>query len=198
MKNEVFRNQTRLEFIAKCIQAAAPPIPTELQFLSEMLEKIGNGEKETRALEISARDQVWFERVSQQLIECSNLHPSHVSFLIGSLKRISNGEDADYVLGVKIANGSRRSRAARHTIGKRQLAVSWIRTAKMPIVDGGLGLKLEDAVYEAKKLFKMKYETIRHEYCNNSEMREIDFEWFHLPKYIKSYTEAQFPALLSE
>ena len=27
----------------------------------------------------------------------------------------------------------------------------------MPIVDGGLGLKLEDAFYEAKKLFRMKY-----------------------------------------
>ena len=100
MKNDVFRNQTRLEFIAKCIQAAAPPLTTEIHFLSEVLEKIANGEKETKSLEQKARNQVWFERVSQQLIECSNLHPSHVSFLIGSLKRISNGEDADYVLGV--------------------------------------------------------------------------------------------------
>ena len=68
----------------------------------------------------------------------------------------------------------------------------------MPEEEGGLGLKLEDAFYAAKKLFKMKYEIIRHEYNNNREMREVDFEWFHLPKYIKSRSEAQFPARLSE
>ena len=39
MKNDVFRNQTRLEFIAKCIQAEALPIPTEIHFLSEVLER---------------------------------------------------------------------------------------------------------------------------------------------------------------
>ena len=198
MKNEVFRNQTRLEFIAKCIQAATPPIPTELQFLSEMLEKIANGEKETRALEISARDQVWFERVSQQVIECSNLHPSNVSFLIESLTRIAGGAGADSVLGVKITNGCRRSRASRLKIARRQLIVSWITTAKMPEEEGGLGLKLDDALYEAEELFKIQYDVISHEYNNNREMRDTDFEWFHLPKYIKSRSEAQFPVCLSE
>jgi len=121
-----------------------------------------------------------------------------VRFLTESLTRIAGGEGADTVLDVKIEDGSRRSRASRLTIANRQLVVSWVTTAKMPIVDGGLGLKLDDAFYKAEKLFKMKYETIRHEYNNNKEMREIYFEWFHLPKQIKSRTEAQFPDCLPE
>jgi hypothetical protein len=198
MKNEVFRNQTRLEFIAKCFQGSDCPLPPELQYLTELLEKIANGEKETKFLEIKAKDTVWRERVYQQVAECPNIHPSHVSFLIESLTKIAGGEDADSVLGVKIKNGGRRSRASRLTIAQRQLLVAWVTTATMSKEEGGLGFNLDDAFYEAVEHFNFTYETIRHEYNNNREMREIDFEWFHLPKQIKSRPEAQFPDCLPE
>ena len=185
MKNEVFRNQTRLEFIAKCLQKAASPLPPELQYLTEVLEKIANGEKETQALEIKTRDSVWIESVIQQLIEISNLHPSHVSFLTESLAKIAGGERADSVLGVEIKNGVQRSRNSRLKIAQRQMIVSWVATAIMSREEGGLGLKLDDAFYEASEHFNYTYETIRHEYNNNKEMREIYFEWFRLPKQIK-------------
>jgi hypothetical protein len=198
MKNEVFRNQTRLEFMAKCLRGSASPLPPELQYLIEVLEKIANGEKETKLLEIKARDKVWCDRVSHQISECSNLHPSHVRFLIESLTRIAAGEGADFVLGVKIKNGGRRSLASRLTIAQRQLIVAWVTTASMSKEEGGLGLKLDDAFYEAAELFNFTYETIRHEYNNNREMRQVDFELFRLPKQIKSHSQAQFPDCPSE
>ena len=121
-----------------------------------------------------------------------------MSFLTESLAKIAGGERADSVLGVKIKNGVRRSRNSRLKIARRQMIVSWVTTATISEEEGGLGLKLDDAFYEASEHFNYTYETIRHEYNNNSEMREIDFEWFHLPKHIKSRSEAQLPDCPSE
>jgi hypothetical protein len=97
-----------------------------------------------------------------------------LKFLISSLRRIGEGEDANAVLNVKAKRGQRKTKAEATRRDKVQFAISWIAAAITPKPEGR-GLTLNEAIEKAAKAFRMSYDTLKTHWGNHPELRTSSF-----------------------
>jgi hypothetical protein len=102
------------------------------------------------------------------------LPSGELKFLISSLRRIGDGEDANAVLNVKAKRGPRKTKAEAARRDKVQFAISWIAAAITPKPEG-LGLTLNEAIEKAAKAFRLCYDTLKTHWGNHRELRTSSF-----------------------
>src|SRR5450432_1035466 len=97
------------------------------------------------------------------------------AFLVGALKRIGAGEDANVALVVKAKRGERKTSKQVAKRVNKEFAMRWIASAIRPLEEDGLGITLSEAIEKATT-FGLSEDTLLYYWNNNPEMHTPSFQ----------------------
>jgi hypothetical protein len=123
--------------------------------------------------------QYRLRRIAKALESGETLPSGELKFLVKGLKCIGNGEDASAALEVKAKRGERKTRKQAEMHDRIFLALSWIAAAVRSKEEGGLGMKLDDAIATAGKRrgagFGLTEDTLKTYWHNNPDLHSPSF-----------------------
>lgn len=128
-----------------------------------------------------------------EIAECikagASLSDEDAAFLSGALVKIADGEDPKAALDIKAKRGERISKDYQDKVKRseriKSYSLGWLASAMAPLEEGGLGLKLEDAIGmigefsltpKDVKAFGFTEETLKTYWAKNPDKHEIHFK----------------------